>query len=93
MDASRYALASWSAVRPAHFFVQYYVNLEQTRFRLTGTAGATAIAIGYFLFLLPSSLPRLGFGSERANQGLLSVYPCQPLAEPNGGEGRRACQA
>ena len=56
MDASRYALASWSAV-PALFSVQYYSNLEQTRFRLTGTAGAgaTAIAIGYFPVLLPSS--------------------------------------
>lgn len=76
MDASRYALASWSA-ETARFFVQYNSNLEQTRFRLTGTAGATAIAIGYFLssFLLPSSLLGLGFDSERANQGMWSVYP------------------
>ena len=65
MDASRYALASWSA-EPARFFVQYYSNLEQTRFRLTGTAGAgaTAIAIGYFPALFPSSLLRLGFDSD-----------------------------
>ena len=87
MDASRYALHSWSA-EPARFFVQYNLNLEQTRFRLTGTAGAgaTAIAIDYFHFFF---LPLSSDWDLAQNVPIKECGPsilCQPLAEPNGRE-------